>query len=451
LSAVEKVKEVKWGVEEPSRLLEAALERASSDDHNCFVTLDVDASPGDDEGLLAGQPVAVKDSITTEGLETAASSEMLQGYEPVFDAYVVERLKEEGATVVGKTNCDEFCMGSTTETSAFGATRNPLDTDLVPGGSSGGSAAAIAAGHVYLALGSDTGGSVRNPAAFTATVGLKPTYGLLSRYGLIPYADSLETVGPMAGSVEDCALLFSAITGHDSRDSTSRGERKRYGGEGLDEDLTVGVVEDLVQGSDGTVEGPVRDVVSALDDEGHDVETVELEGLQHAVSAYYVLATSEASSNLARYDGVRYGAGPDERGRYDEVFSRVRGDNFGEEVKRRIMLGTYALSEGYYDKYYRKAVLARQLLMEEFERAFGEVDVLLTPTMPVEPFRLGEALDDPLKMYLSDVCTVPANLTGVPAVSVPAEEGLPVGVQLMGPEFSEGLLLDVAWEVELVR
>ncbi|MBS1264176.1 MAG: Amidase [Methanonatronarchaeales archaeon] len=451
MSAREQAESVRWGAEDPSGLLEAALEGARADDFNCFVTVDTDASPGDDDGLLAGQPVAVKDSITTEGLETTVGSKILKGYEPVFDAYVVERLREEGATVVGKTNCDEFCMGSTTETSAFGPTRNPLDPSLVPGGSSGGSGAAVAAGHVDLALGSDTGGSVRNPAAFTSTVGLKPTYGLLSRYGLIPYADSLETVGPMTRTVEDCALLLSAIGGRDPRDSTSRGERKRYEPTGLDEPVRVGVIEELVEGSDDGVKREVRDAVSSLDDAGHDAETVEMEGLDHVVSAYYVLAMSEASSNLARYDGVRYGAGPNERGRYDEVFAKVRGDNFGDEVKRRIMLGTYALSEGYSDRYYRKALLARRLIADEFDRLFSKVDLLLSPTMPVEPFRLGEALEDPLRMYLSDVCTVPANLAGIPAISVPAEEGEAVGVQLMGPEFSEELLLDAAREVELVR
>jgi aspartyl-tRNA(Asn)/glutamyl-tRNA(Gln) amidotransferase subunit A len=408
---------------------------------NVFIT--EETVEGAADGPLAGKTVAVKDNISTEGIRTTCGSAMLEEYVPPYDATVVERLKEAGATVAGKANMDEFGMGTTNETSAFGSVDNPAAPGRVPGGSSGGSAAAVTAGEADLALGSDTGGSVRCPAAFCGVVGIKPTYGLVSRYGLVSYANSLEQIGPLAPTVEEAAELLDAISGPDPNDATTReeGADSNYAAaaDGDVEGLEIGIPTELVEGAD---EGVVETFWSAVDDleaQGASYHEVSLPSVEHAVEAYYVIAMSEASSNLARFDGVRYGHSGGYDGNWNEVFSEARREGFGDEVKRRVLLGTYALSAGYHDKYYKKAQDARAWVKQDFDEALSEADVLASPTMPVPPFELGESLDDPLKMYLADANTVPVNLADLPAISVPAGEtdGLPVGIQFVGPAFGE--------------
>jgi aspartyl-tRNA(Asn)/glutamyl-tRNA(Gln) amidotransferase subunit A len=409
---------------------------------------------GADDGPLDDRTVAVKDNISTAGVRTTCGSAMLEEYVPPYDATVIERLKAAGATVVGKTNMDEFGMGTTTETSAFGPTKNPVDESRVPGGSSGGSAAAVAAGEADLALGSDTGGSVRCPAAFCGVVGIKPTYGLVSRYGLVAYANSLEQIGPLAPTVEAAAELLEVIAGPDERDATTRveGADAAYA-EAADGDvdgLSVGVPTELVEGADERVVETFEDALDSLRSRGATVREVSLDAVEHAVQAYYVIAMSEASSNLARFDGVRYGVSGGYEGNWNDAFARAREEGFGDEVKRRVLLGTYALSAGYHDKYYAKAQDARAWLKRAFDEALDEVDVLASPTMPVLPFELGESLDDPLKLYLADANTVPVNLANLPAISVPAgrADGLPVGLQFVGPAFGERTLVRAASAVE---
>ena len=423
---------------------------------------------GDADGPLAGKTIAVKDNISTEGIRTTCGSAMLADYVPPYDATVVERLLSAGATIVGKTNMDEFGMGGTTETSAFGPTRNPVDPERVPGGSSGGSAAAVAAGEVDLALGSDTGGSVRNPAAFCGVVGIKPTYGLVSRYGLVAYANSLEQIGPFARTVEEAAALLDVVAGPDERDATTRydiadgddvhpAEATEYAAaaDGDVEGTTIGVPTELVDGADDEVVAVFEDALADLTARGAETIEVSLPSVEHAVQAYYVIAMSEASSNLARFDGVRYGPDGDAAagGDWNESFAAVREEGFGEEVKRRVLLGTYALSAGYHDKYYEKAQDARAWVKRDFDEAFAEADVLATPTMPVLPPKRGESLDDPLSLYLMDANTVPVNLANLPAVSVPAGEsdGLPVGMQFVGPAFAEASVIRAASAVEASR
>ena len=415
-----------------------------SDDLNAFVTR---CDVGGGEGKLDDLTVGVKDNISTEGVETTCGSAVLEGYEPPYDATVVERLKDAGARIVGKTNMDEFGMGTTTETSAHGATRNPVDTDHVPGGSSGGSAAAVASGDVDAALGTDTGGSVRCPAAFCGVVGLKPTYGLVSRYGLIAYANSLETVGPMARDVETTARVLDVIAGPDERDGTCNHGADDYAAavEEPTADVTVAVPEELLgEAVEDGVRAKFEDALDTLRDEGATVQEVSMPSLEKALAAYYVIAMGEASSNLARFDGVRYGPGGDGDG-WNAAFADARA-SFGDEVKRRVMLGTYALSEGYYGDYYDKAQNARALVRRDFEEVLNEADVVASPTMPLTPFEIGEALDDPMQMYLADANTTPVNLAGVPSISVPAgrADGLPVGLQLTAGRFEETKLLRVA-------
>jgi aspartyl-tRNA(Asn)/glutamyl-tRNA(Gln) amidotransferase subunit A len=403
-------------------------------------------------GLLAGVPIAIKDSISTKGIQTTCSSRILEGYVPPYDAHVIERLKEEGAIIIGKTNMDEFCMGTSTETSYFGPTRNPWDMDRVPGGSSGGSAAAVAGGEAPCALGSDTGGSIRCPASFCGVVGLKPTYGLVSRYGLIAYANSLEQIGPITKNVEDAALLMEVIAGYDARDSTSV-EKKSYL-QGLNDDiegLKCGVpAEYFGEGVDENVEKAVWDAISTLEDLGANWKEVSLPHTKDALPAYYVIAMSEASSNLARFDGLRYGLryGTDQD--WHTTFSEIRAAGFGTEVKRRILLGTYALSAGYYGRYYLKALKVRTLIREDFQRALKDVSALITPTMPFPAFRIGERINDPLSLYMADIFTVPVNLAGVPAISLPCgfTDGLPIGLQIIGSHFEEELLFRVAHAYE---
>jgi len=419
---------------------------------NAFITeTDIEGEAG---GPLDGTTVAVKDNISTEGVPTTCGSRMLEDYEAPYDATVVERLTEAGGTIVGKANMDEFGMGTTTETSYFGPTKNPVDEERVPGGSSGGSAAAVAAGEADVALGSDTGGSVRAPAAFCGVVGIKPTYGLVSRYGLVAYANSLEQIGPIAPTVEEAAELLDVIAGPDPRDGTTRdeGADSDYAGaaEGDVDGLTVGVPRELVEGADDRV---VERFEASLDDlraQGGETVEVDLPSCEYAVAAYYVIAMSEASSNLARFDGVRYGNSGGFDGNWNETFAAARSEGFGDEVKRRILLGTYALSAGYHDKYYKQAQEARSWVKQDFDEAFEDVDVLASPTMPVLPPKLGESLDDPVQMYLADANTTPANLANLPAISVPAGEadGLPVGLQFVGPKFGEETIVNAAAAVE---
>ena len=423
--------------------------------HDAFITRE--ATEGASAGPLADRMVAVKDNISTEGVRTTCGSAMLEEYVPPYDATVVEQLKEAGATIVGKTNMDEFGMGTTTETSHFGPTTNPADDERVPGGSSGGSAAAVAAGEADLALGSDTGGSVRCPAAFCGVVGIKPTYGLVSRYGLVAYANSLEQIGPLALTVEGAAELLDVIAGADERDATTRseGDDADYAdyasaADGDVEGMTVGVLTDLVEGADDRVTAVFEDSIDDLATQGAEIREVELDSLEHAVQAYYVIAMAEASSNLARFDGVRYGQSGGFEGDWNDAFARSREAGFGPEVKRRVLLGTYALSAGYHDKYYKKAQDARAWIKQDFDGALAEADVLASPTMPVLPPKLGESLDDPLALYLMDANTVPVNLADLPAISVPAgtADGLPVGVQFVGPAFGEQRIVRAGSAIE---
>ncbi len=412
--------------------------------------------------LLAGIPYAVKDIICTAGLPTTAASRILDGFVPPYDATVIERLRAHGAVLAGKTNLDEFAMGSSTEFSAFGPTKNPRDLERVPGGSSGGSAAAVAAGMVPYALGTDTGGSVRLPAAFCGIVGMKPTYGRVSRYGVIAYASSFDQVGPFARSVEDAALVLDAIAGPDPRDATtlpaspSLADHLERGVQGL----RIGVPEEFFpSGIDADVAASVRDAVGMLADLGAEVSEVRLPSVTSALAAYYILVTAEASTNLARYDGVRFGrratprGGAERRESLEDLYRATRGEGFGADVKRRILLGTFVLSAGYADRYYRKAAAARHAIAQDFARVFETVDVLVCPAAPELPFRLGEKVQDPLTMYASDALTVPVNVAGLPALSVPCGDvrGLPVGLQIIAAQGREDLMVRVGAAYERAR
>ncbi len=410
---------------------------------------------GDEVGPLAGIPVAVKDNICTTSLPTSCGSRILEGYMAPYEATVVRRLRAAGALIIGKTNLDEFAMGSSTENSGFGPTRNPVDPERVPGGSSGGSAAAVAAGLVPLALGSDTGGSVRQPASFCGVVGLKPSYGRVSRYGLVAFASSLDQIGPLARNVEDVAMLLSVIAGVDRFDSTSVDLPVPAFNDSLGagpEGLVVGVPSEYFPDDlDPSVAAACRAAIERLERLGAEVREISLPHTRYAVPAYYLVANAEASSNLARYDGVRYGLRASGAESTIAVYRETRGAGFGREVKRRIVLGTYGLSAGYYDAYYGTGQRVRRLVAEDFQRAFAEgVDVIFTPTAPTVAFRLGERIDDPVLMYLSDVFTVTANLARLPAVSIPVGRvhGLPVGGQLLGREFDELKLLTAARALE---
>ena len=401
-------------------------------------------------GPLTGVPVQIKDVICTEGVPTTCASRMLENFVPVYNATAVERLMGQGAVMLGKGNMDEFAMGSSCENSAFHLTRNPWDLDRVPGGSSGGAAASVAAGEAIYALGSDTGGSVRQPAALCGVVGLKPTYGLVSRYGLIAFASSLDQIGPVGRSVMDCALALNAIAGHDPRDATSvRREPTDYTAT-LGQDIKgmrLGVPEEyFVDGMDSGARKAVEEAVSTLEGLGASVRPVSLPTTRYALACYYIIAPSECSANLARYDGVKYGYSYQDTNDMWEAMEKTREYGFGPEVTRRVMLGTYALSSGYYDAYYLKAQRARTLIRQDFDRVFQDVDALVTPTSPVTAFKIGEKTGDPVQMYLIDVCTLPVNIAGLPGLSVPCgfSDGLPVGMQFIGPHFSEETLLRTA-------
>jgi len=409
---------------------------------------------GGDASPVAGIPAAVKDVLATKGIRTTCGSKILESYVPPYDCTAWARLSAAGSVLLGKTNCDEFAMGSSNENSAFGPVHNPWNLDTVPGGSSGGSAAAVAAGEAVWALGTDTGGSVRQPAALCGVVGLKPTYGLVSRYGLIAFASSLDTVGTFTRSVRDAAKLLAAVAGKDPMDATSLDQTVRDYAADIDGGVTglrIGVVtEAFGEGVQPGVKASVRAAVDRLANMGARVGEVSLPHADYALSAYYLIAPSEASSNLARYDGVRYGLRVDGRDSV-EMMARTRDAGFGPEVKRRIMLGTYALSAGYYEAYYGQAQKVRTLIIRDYEAAFADFDVLVSPTSPTTAFRIGERTGDPLAMYLSDVFTIPANLAGVPAISIPSgldEAGLPVGLQLTAPVLAEPLLLRAAHALE---
>jgi aspartyl-tRNA(Asn)/glutamyl-tRNA(Gln) amidotransferase subunit A len=426
-------------------LADTARERAAE--------VDAMVTAGRDPGPLAGVPVGLKDNMCTRGIATTCSSRILDGWKPPYDATIVTRLHEAGAVIIGKTNLDEFAMGSSTENSAFGPTRNPRDTTRVPGGSSGGSAAAVAARFAAVGLGSDTGGSIRQPAALCGVVGAKPTYGAVSRLGLVAFASSLDQIGPLARTVEDAAMLLEAISGHDPMDSTSieQGPLELLGGltRGV-EGLRIGRITDLPKGASPDVDARVEEAFDALAEAGATIVDVEVPAFTYGLTANYLIAPAEASSNLARYDGVRFGLrreAPDT----NAMYLATRTEGFGDEVKRRIMLGTYALSAGYYDAYYGRALKVRRRIADDFARAYADADVLVTPASPSVAFHLGDKTADPLAMYLCDTYTIPSNLTGHPGISVPfgtGEDGLPVGVQVLAPALGDALMFRTAAELE---
>ncbi|TDL48748.1 Asp-tRNA(Asn)/Glu-tRNA(Gln) amidotransferase subunit GatA [Paenibacillus dendritiformis] len=403
---------------------------------------------------LAGIPAGLKDNIVSEGMRTTCASRFLENYEPVYDGTVARKLKEADVVTVGKLNMDEFAMGGSNENSAYQVTRNPWDLERVPGGSSGGSAAAVAAGQVSFALGSDTGGSIRQPASYCGIVGLKPTYGLVSRFGLVAFASSLDQIGPLTNNVEDAAHVLQAIAGYDPMDSTSaRVDIPDYAAalSGEVRGLRIGVPSEYIgQGVDPKVKEAVLAALKVYEQLGATWEEVSMPHTDYAVATYYLLASSEASSNLARFDGVRYGVRAEQPGNLLELYLQSRSQGFGPEVKRRIMLGTYALSSGYYDAYYLKAQKVRTLIQRDFEQAFQKYDILLGPTAPTTAFRLGEQIDDPLQMYLNDILTIPVSLAGVPAISIPCglADGMPVGLQLIGRAFDEATVLRAAHAFE---
>jgi aspartyl-tRNA(Asn)/glutamyl-tRNA(Gln) amidotransferase subunit A len=463
LSAVAATAEIAAGSLSAKELFEAYRERASSDRAgagdglNCFTWVAEESSGSDAGAPLGGVPLAVKDLFCTEGVPSQSGSRILEGYLPPYSATVVSRLKDAGASLLGKTNQDEFAMGSSNENSAYGPVRNPWDRERVPGGSSGGSAAAVAAGLAPWALGTDTGGSIRQPAALCGIVGLKPTYGAVSRYGMIAFASSLDQAGPLTRDVADAALMLSHMVGRDPCDATSLEfpdaiEQPRA--ERLD-GVTLGIPAELTgEGVEAGVLAAFQSALASAEDLGARLQEIDLPHAPHALSAYYVIAPAECSSNLARFDGVRYGLRSTDPAHPDdllEMYTRTRHDGFGAEVRRRIMLGTYALSSGYYDAYYGRAQRVRTRIAEDFATAFREVDFILTPTAPTVAFKLGEKTGDPLSMYLNDYCTVPMSLAGIPAISIPCglSQGLPVGLQIAGPAFSENRLLDAAHAFEL--
>jgi aspartyl-tRNA(Asn)/glutamyl-tRNA(Gln) amidotransferase subunit A len=457
LTAAEAAERVRAGELSAEELFEAYRERAADDDLNAFTWV-ADGAPTEAprrDAPLAGVPLAVKDLFCTEGIPSQAGSRILEGYRPPYTATAVVNLRQAGAPLLGKTNQDEFAMGSSNENSGFGPVRNPWDRERVPGGSSGGSAAAVAAGLAPWAIGTDTGGSIRQPAALCGIVGLKPTYGAVSRYGMIAFASSLDQAGPLARDVTDAALLFRHMVGRDPRDSTSVAFPEEVAlprAEDL-KGVRLGVPAELSEGAEGMEPGVAdafRATLALAEQLGAEVEETHLPHAPHALSAYYLIAPAEASANLARFDGVRYGLRVDGDADLRAMYERTRAQGFGAEVKRRIMLGTYALSSGYYDAYYGRAQRVRTKIAEDFRAAFARFDFVVTPTSPTIAFPLGAKTDDPLAMYLNDYCTVPMPLAGIPAISIPSglSEGLPTGFQITGPAFSENRILDAAHALE---
>ncbi len=467
LSASEIAKAVRKGELSPKDVLESFYHRflQTEEKVKAYITPLYEEALKEAERLkpsenmpLAGVPVAIKDNINVKGYPTTCASKILQGYVSPYDATVIERLRRAGALLVGKANMDEFAMGSSTEYSAFFKTKNPWDLERVPGGSSGGSAVAVAVRSAPLSLGSDTGGSIRQPASFCGVIGLKPTYGRVSRYGLVAFASSLDQIGPFANRTEDIALIMEVISGYDPRDSTSAKkevpsftEEMKKGIKGL----RVGVVKEFMQGGlEEGVKTALENFLKELEKEGCIIEEVSLPHSEYAIACYYIIAPSEASSNLARYDGVRYGYRTGDYADLFELYSKTRDEGFGPEVKRRILIGTFALSAGYYDAYYLKAMKVRRLIAQDFEKAFEKVDVIATPTTPTTAFRFGEKTTDPIAMYLSDIFTVSVNLAGLPGISIPIgfSNGLPVGGQLIGKAFDEASLLRFSyWWEEVSR
>jgi len=410
---------------------------------------------GERIGDLAGVPLGLKDILCTRGVRTTCASKILENYVPFYDGTVVTRLKDRDAVILGKLNMDEFAMGSSTENSGFQITRNPWDLGRIPGGSSGGSAAGVAAGECVSALGSDTGGSIRQPASCCGVVGLKPTYGRVSRYGLVAFASSLDQIGPITKDVEDCAIMMNAISGYDPHDSTSVNVDVPDYKQSLVKEvkgIRIGIPDEyFIEGMDPDVEASVKEAINRFKEWGAEVRRISLPHTEYAVAIYYIIATAEASSNLARYDGVKYGLRSKGYRDLMEMYTQTRAKGFGQEVKRRIILGTYVLSAGYYEAYYRKASQVRTLMRKDFEEAFQQVDVIMAPTAPTPAFRIGEKSEDPLQMYLSDIHTIPVNLAGIPGISIPcgfSRENLPIGLQIMGKHFDEGKLFRVAYTFE---
>ena len=472
-SAVELSAAIKQGTVTAVDAMEAVLSRIDKRerDINAYVTIDREQAleaavavqekieKGELNGVLAGVPVAVKDNLCTEGMSTTCSSKILENFVPTFSAEAVVNLEKAGAVVIGKTNMDEFAMGSTTETSAYGVTRNPWNTDHVPGGSSGGSAAAVAAGECYFALGSDTGGSIRQPASFCGVVGLKPTYGTVSRYGLVAYGSSLDQIGPLTKNVADCAAVLEVIASHDVKDATSINRKE----ENKDTDFTAALVDDVKgmkigiprdyfgEGLDGEVKDAVLAAAKQLAAKGAVVEEFDLSLVAYAIPAYYTIAAAEASSNLERFDGIKYGYRAASFEGLHDMYKKTRSEGFGAEVKRRIMLGSFVLSSGYYDAYYLKALKVKAMIKNAFDDAFAKYDLILGPVAPTTAPRLGESLSDPLKMYLGDIYTISVNLAGLPAISLPCgkdSKGLPIGLQLIADSFQEKKLIQAAYTYE---
>lgn len=472
-SAVELSAAIKQGTVTAVDAMAAVLSRIDEreSDINAYVTMDREQAlkaaaavqekieKGELNGVLAGVPVAVKDNLCTEGMRTTCSSKILENFVPTFSAEAVVNLEKAGAVVIGKTNMDEFAMGSTTETSAYGVTRNPWNTDHVPGGSSGGSAAAVAAGECYFALGSDTGGSIRQPASFCGVVGLKPTYGTVSRYGLVAYGSSLDQIGPLTKNVADCAAVLEVIASHDIKDATSINRKE----ENKDTDFTAALVDDVKgmkigiprdyfgEGLDGEVKDAVLAAAKQLAAKGAVVEEFDLSLVAYAIPAYYTIAAAEASSNLERFDGIKYGYRAASFEGLHDMYKKTRSEGFGAEVKRRIMLGSFVLSSGYYDAYYLKALKVKAMIKNAFDDAFAKYDLILGPVAPTTAPRLGESLSDPLKMYLGDIYTISVNLAGLPAISLPCgkdSKGLPIGLQLIADSFQEKKLIQAAYTYE---
>ncbi len=472
LTAVELAGQIKSGKTTAVEAMEAVIANIDSKEEelNCYVTFDREAAlsaakeaqkkieAGELTGPLAGVPIAIKDNMCTEGVLTTCSSKILGNFIPQFSSEAVKRIEEAGAVVIGKTNMDEFAMGSTTETSAYGPTKNPWNTEHVPGGSSGGSAAAVAANECFCALGSDTGGSIRQPASYCGVVGMKPTYGTVSRYGLIAYGSSLDQIGPLCKDVTDCATIMEVIASHDKKDSTSV-ERK-------DTDFTSALVDDVAgmrigiprdyfgEGLDPQVKEAVLSAAEVLKSKGAIVEEFDLSLVEYAIPTYYTIAAAEASSNLDRFDGVKYGFRAKDYDGLHSMYKKTRSEGFGPEVKRRIMLGSFVLSSGYYDAYYLKALRVKAMIKKAFDEAFAKYDVILGPVAPTTAPKLGSSLADPIKMYLGDIYTISVNLAGLPGISVPCgkdDNGLPIGVQLIGDCFNEKKLIQTAYAYEQAR
>jgi aspartyl-tRNA(Asn)/glutamyl-tRNA(Gln) amidotransferase subunit A len=455
LSVTEVIKSVFEEIDKTDQDLRAFISTCSDRALEEARRMDTKIAAGEPLEPLAGVPVAIKDNMTIRDVTTTCGSRILENYVPPYTSTAVERLRSAGAIVIGKTNCDEFAMGSTTENSGFFVTRNPHNLDRVPGGSSGGSAVSVASGTSLVALGSDTGGSIRTPASFCGVVGIKPTYGRVSRYGLVAFASSLDQIGPFAKSVRECAQTLEAICGFDHFDSTSADSPAPELVKNLDQPVKgtrIGIPKEyFIGGLDSQVKAKIEAGMRLYESLGCELREISLPHTEYAIATYYLIATAEASSNLARYDGVRYGLRETDNSTLQEMYRRTRHNGFGKEVKRRILLGTYALSAGYYDAYYLKALKVRTLMLKDFQRAFEQVDVILTPTAPTVAFKIGEKTGDPLSMYLSDIFTITVNLAGLPGISVPCgknSENLPIGMQLIANHFEEGLLLSAAHHFE---